>query len=203
MKRLTLLAIFTFMFVVAANNSYSADKQTKAGEMSILWNFNGLSEISIDDSYLGMEYLFADNMGIWADLKLGFITNKAKDNDPELADNTFGFDIGFIYYMFHKGNVAFYLSPQFGLETKSSELEGLATYSEKKITNTSFRVGCSFGAEWWAWDNVSVGFSTYLGFVSTNEKHEYPTSTADYEKTSTSIGTLSRGGKICLSFYFN
>jgi hypothetical protein len=202
MKRLTALAILALVFVFAANNSFSADRATKEGEMSIFWEFNGLSDISVDNSYLGFLYLFADNMGLWVDLGLGFLSSKAYDGADELSTNGFEFDLGFIYYMYHKGNVAFYISPQFGLYSQKQITA--KTPVEVSKTTSQFSAGVSFGAEWWAWENVSISFSTYLGFTSQKVKSETGSSSSEATQTYFGTGDINNhGGKIILSYYFN
>lgn len=193
MKLVNLLLVL----VILSTTAFAGTPLTKQGSKSLFFNFNGLSNLSVDNTSLGGQYIFADNMAIWADISLGFKTSKASETAKDVKDNAIGFDIGFLYYVFEKGPVAMYISPQFGFSTAKNEDDNT------KITNTSnyFDAGVSFGVEWWAFDNVSFGASTFLGFESTTDKTE--NGDVETEATSSNIGILgSSTGTIFIAFHF-
>ena len=190
------IVTFTVLFAVSL---YAAEPQTKAGSKSMYWGLNGLSELSFDNSSLGIQYLFADKMGIWVDLDLSMISDKATSDADGISTSNFGLSAGFIYYLFQKGPVALYGSPQVGFSTSSVENKDAATtHIDSK---TKLHLGVSVGVEWWFTDNVSLTVTTLLGFVSETNKVERGSSTS--EATTSTIGIMPNGsGKFLISFYF-
>lgn len=193
------IKFFSLIFgvIMLTATVFAGTPQTQQGAKSLFFGFNGLSNLSVDNTYLGCQYLFADKMGVWADLSLGFKTEKPTETAKDVKDNAIGFDIGFMYYAFQKGPIAVYLSPQFGISNATAEDEN----SQYKKTTNYFHAGVSIGTEWWAFENISFGVSTYLGFESNKVTTEV--SNSESESTSSNIGILgSSSGNIWISFYF-
>lgn len=177
--------------------SFAGTPQTQQGSKAMFFGFNGLSELSVNNSYLGGQYLFADRMGIWAKIGFGFQTSKENETAKDVKNNTVAFDIGLMYYAFQKGPVAMFLSPGFGYSTETAEDEN----TKYKKTSNIFDGGVEIGVEWWAFENVSFGACTYLCFESTQTTTE--TNGVETEATETNFGILgSKTGSLWVTFYF-
>jgi len=201
MKNLFKLFLTLCVVVIASNALYSAEPQTHKGSTAIYWGFGGLSELSIDNSTLGVQYLFAERTGIWAELSLSMLNSKQnKDDDDGIANNNTGFYTGVIFYVLQNEPVALYVSPQIGIGMMSEEnKDASATF---KDSQTTFSIGASIGAEWWFAKNVSLSASTFIGYEGTTYTAERGDNKA--ESASSSIGILPTvGANFLISFYFN
>ncbi len=193
-KYFTLVLVFVVFF--ATSTLFAAEPQTKAGSKSLYFGLNGLSNLGVDNSVLGGQYLFQDDMGIW--LELGFNSSNYKPDEKatEQKLSSFGLDVGFIYYAFQKGPVAMYFSPQLGFSSGTNE-----NGANNKVTTSSFTGGVSLGAEWWAFENVSLSASVLIGYSNSTVKTEI--SSGSTEETTNNFGILgSSNSRFLLSFYF-
>lgn len=188
-----------FAVVILSASVFAGTPQTQQGAKALYFGFNGLSELSVNNTYIGGQYLFADNLAVFGDLSLGFKTTKENKGAEDITDNNIGFNLGISYYLFQKGTVAMYLSPQFGFSSGNYEDEN----TKIKTTNNKFDVGVSFGVEWWAFDNISFAVSTLVGFKSTKTTVKNDNNNLETESTSTKIGMLgSSAGTIYILYYF-
>lgn len=200
MKRFFGIIATISILMLSTNASYSAEPQVQAGSKSIFWNFHGLSDLGVENSSVGMQYLFADRIGAWGEIKLGTFNYKADaDDDDGEATTDFALAGGAIFYLFKNDPVALFVSPLFWLESSSYEdKDASSTYIDSEMT---FSVGASIGAEWWFAKNVSFSAETYLGLVSTSMTRER----GDNESNSSvfGIGTnTGYGSNFSISFYF-
>jgi len=192
-KYFTLVLVFVVFFTTST--LFSAEPQTKAGSKSLYFGLNGLSDLGVDNSVLGGQYLFQDNMGIWLELGFNSSNNKPYENATEQKYSSVGVDVGFIYYAFQKGPIAVYFSPQLGFAS------GTDDNGTTKITTSSFTGGISLGAEWWAFENVSLSASVLLGYSNSKVKTEAGSNST--EATTNNFGILgSTNSKFLVSFYF-
>ena len=202
MRQVSKFFAIAFAAIIMTAAASAGEPQTMEGSKCLFFGFSGLSTLSVDNSTIGVQYLFADRQGIWADLSFGFGTSKPSENADETKTTAIGFDIGYIWYIFQKGPVACYLSPQFGIMTDSKKYK--VSSNDVTESNMSFAVGVSLGAEWWFADNVSLATSAFLGFTSTTNTVEVGSNKT--EGTNTQIGISSGegtgGATLTLSFYF-
>ena len=123
--------------------------------------------------------------------------NQCQSQDSTHTD--FEIDLGFIYYIFEKGPVACYISPQFGVGFGSGEFYYGSTKFEE--STSMFYIGCSIGCEWWFTDGLSLSVRTFLGFESNKDKIEAPS--YEQEKTNTVFGIIGdKGPNFSINFYF-
>lgn len=189
---------FTLVLVVLVCTSYlfSAEPHTREGSKSLFFDFRGLSELSIDNSVVGFQYLFADKMGVWADLGFSSTNYKPHQDATEQKMSTLVFDVGFIYYAFQKGPIAFYVSPTIGIETGSDEPS-----SSTKTTTNIFYGGIGIGAEWWAFEGVSIGVYSFLGYFT--QKTTSETASSKTESTKNIFGIIGdHSSSLFIAFHF-
>lgn len=199
--KINFLSIFALIFVLTFS-SYSAEPLTGKGNKCLLFGFNGLSDLSVNNSHLAVQYQFADKMGIWADVNFNSGKIKPTEQGEEYSTNQYGFTIGYIYYAFQKGSVAMYLSPQIGYSGSSTETA--ADRTDKITTDVSdITAAVSVGVEWWAFENISFGVSTHFGFESSKTTNKSKISPQETEATNSFFGIISKdAGKISIAFYF-
>lgn len=189
--------LFVFVVLFATMNLSAAEPQTKEGSMNLFFGLNGLSDLGVDNSYLGFQYLFQDNMGGWASIGFNSKNYKPSENAEEEKYTKIFFDIGFIYYAFQKGPVAMWISPEVGLGIGTDDI------SSSKITDKSFWGGVDLGVEWWAFENISLSASVFIGYENQTVKTEYKNSPLpEVEETTNTFGIIGDEGKFTVSFYF-
>mgnify|MGYP000935039327 CR=1 FL=1 len=199
MKKSINLVLTIIAFLAIVGTLTAAEPQTKAGSKSIFWGLNGLSDLSVNNSFLGIQYLFADKMGVWGQLNLSMISEKPNSDADGVSTNNIGLSAGFIYYVFQKGPVGLYLSPQVGFYSNSEEDKDAST--THKDSESILYLGVSIGAEWWFTDNVSLIATSLIGFGSTTTTVERGSSKT--ESTSTVIGIIPQASaKFEICFYF-
>jgi len=195
MKKLVAL-LFVFVVIFATTNLFAAEPQTKQGSKSLFFGLNGLSDLGVDNSYLGAQYLFQDDMGVWVSIGFNSKNYKPSENADEDKYTKFDFDIGFIYYAFQKGPVAMWISPEIGLGIGTNE------NTSSKITDNGFWAGVDLGVEWWAFDNVSLSASVFLGYKNQTLKTENKIPSSETKATTNTFGIIGDEGKFTVSFYF-
>jgi hypothetical protein len=198
MKKVLTLSLLALIFAFAAERGYSAELQTKEGTQGIFVGLSGLSDLKFDDGVFGYQYMFADRAGIWADISIKGTSEEPYKDADKITHTDIGIDAGYINYLFQKGSIGVYVSPQLGFSVGSSE-----EYPEAVKTTTSsssIYFGCSIGAEWWFADGVSLTSSFLLGYSMSSKKVEAGASTT--ESKFNEFGFLSNGGKFLLAFYF-
>ncbi len=196
MKKL-LIIFFVITAIISTSNMYAAAPQTEAGNTSLYFGLNGLDNLGIDNSVLGIQYLIDDNVGLWMDFKFNFKTYKANEKAEEQKIGLFGLNGGLIFYAFQKGPIAVYISPQLGF-TAGGEEEGIL---KPKVITLDYYGGVSFGVEWWAFENVSLSASCLLGYSGELIKNEISGHTTDV--TTNKFGLLGdTHSKFLINFYF-
>ncbi len=194
MKSFVILVICLAVIFSAANLN-GAEPQTKQGSKSLYFGLGGFNDFGFDNTSLGGQYNFQDNMAVWCELGFQSNSDKANETAQEVKNDMFLFSAGFLYYAFQKGPIAVYFSPQFGVGFGSSE-NGPA----KESTN-EFSGGISVGAEWWAFDGVSLTATTFIGYSTTKTTSEDGNSKE--EGTSNQLGIIgAANSKFLVSFYF-
>ncbi|MBS3999207.1 MAG: hypothetical protein KGZ71_01850 [Desulfobulbaceae bacterium] len=195
-----ILGLILVLCVVFASTQalQAGEPQTKEGTKALFWGFNGLSDLSIDNSTIGFLYNISDGVGLWGALGLNIGSSKIDDND-HLSTTGVDFAVGAKLNMFQTEPVAMFISPMVTIGTSSTEDKSASsTFIDSEMT---LGIGAAIGAEWWFANNVSFSASTFLGFVTetmTEERGENKD-----EHTKTNIGTMANyGAHFTLSFYF-
>lgn len=187
--------VLAIVVLIATNALFAAEPQTKEGSKSLYFGLNGLDDLGVNNSVLGGQYLFQDNMGGWFEIGFNTTNHKPSENATEVKYNSIGIDVGFIYYAFQKGPVAMYLSPQLGYSTGTDE------QANSEITSKAFYGGVSLGAEWWAFENVSFSASVLIGYSNLKVTREI--NNVSTEETTNNFGILgSTNSKFLINFYF-
>ena len=195
-----ILITFLLSIVLIAEPLKSGTPQTQAGSKAILFGINGLSDLSLQNSRVAFQYLFADKMGLWAGLGLAFLSDKPNEDASDNVNNDLDLDIGFLYYLFQKGPVACWVSPKIGIGFGSSEYQDIET-PKVEISSNAFDIGLQVGVEWWFTDNVSLSLETDFGFVS--KKKTIESASHKIESSQTKFGILSDGSaSFVILFYF-
>lgn len=188
------LVVGLIMLTVGA---FSAVPQTQQGSKCMYYGFSGLSNLSVDDSYLGGTYFFADRLGVWAEIGFNFQTDKPVKTGDEFKTSKLGFDIGLTYYLFQKGPIGIAIGPEFGFFSTSKD----TINTDTKIKTSEFFAGIGIAAEWWVCDNISLSVTSFIGFDSYKTTKEYKSEST--EATDSKIGILgSQNGKVYINFYF-
>jgi len=189
--------VLAIVVLFATNALSAAEPQTKEGCKSLFFGLNGLSNLGVDNSYLGFQYLFQDGMGGWASIGFNSKNYKPNENAEEEKYTKIYFDIAFIYYAFQKGPVAMWISPEVGIGIGTDDI------SLSKITDKSFWGGVDLGVEWWAFENISLSASVFIGYENQTVKTEYKNSSLpEDEETTNTFGIIGDEGKFTVSFYF-
>lgn len=194
----TLCAIIFFVLIIG-NLQAEESKHLKKGDWALSYGTT-LKDFAFNNNVLGVQYLFADRMGVWAWVTFNSTTGKPTENSKDTTYNSVGFDIGYIYHFFQKGNISAYVSPQIGFSNVVSENEN----NSAKSTSQLFSVGTTIGAEWFVVDNFSLSINTYIGFVSTKTTTETTTvPSSKVESTNSSFGMFKLpSSQVIFSFYF-
>lgn len=199
MKNHTHFILFLIIVFLTFSNSKAEELPLKKGSASIFWGLNGLSDLSVNNSYLGVQYLFKDGIGVWSELGLGVLSIKDYQDAESLFETNLEFGGGLIFYLYENEPVAFYITPCVWLTTY--RLDDKDEPYQYYDTESEFWAGISFGGEWWFDDNISLSVETYLGY----SKIKTTTKRGDLKtrETSYSFGILSEyGSNFSLSFYF-
>lgn len=196
MKKLSLF----ICLITLSLTSFAAEPQTQQGSKGLFFGFNGLSELSVNNTRLGGFYYLGSDMFLWADVGFNIINQKPYKTGDEYASNNIGFEVGLDYLVFKKGSVGLFIGPDIGFTTSSSESEG--TRSATKTTKSnSFYAGIGIGAEWWFTDNISIHPYTFIGFESIKTTDE--DGSTKIESTSSYFGIQgSQAANLYIMFYF-
>lgn len=193
-KVILLLTIFLLVFTFSTESfAGKKDKEKKGplskGSKAMYVSLNSLTNLSFDDASIGAQYLFADRQGINVDLSLLSKTSEA--GGTKSTESNFGLTLGYINYVFNKGNVSLYLLPYVGFSSGKDETASVET--------SGLNAGLGIGSEWWAFRNVSLAAQFSFGFESETIK----STVTNNEVKNSSFGVLGNGqGKFYLTFYF-
>ena len=191
----TLVVFCVVVILILASLATAGTPTTQKGSAAMWFNFNGLSDMSYQNSAIGLNYLFKDKTG--AGIALNFSHDSEDDGIEEKEKTTtLGMDLYLIHYTFQKGPVALYLAPGVGFN--------FTTYKDKDFgdihTNSTYMwLGGSVGVEWWIFDQVSLSASNWVGLEIDllNDKEN------DDKMTDVYLGILgSSTANIVLAFYF-
>jgi hypothetical protein len=199
MKKLVLVSLLLMTAFLTYQTVEAAEPSTQAGSKSLYFGLNGLSELSVDASTLGVQYLFVKRMGIWTEINLSLKTSSNQGTDVKTQGA--GIGVGFIVYPIQKGPVALYATPMLGFNYLYSDATGSQSYSN--VTTNSLYIGIGIGAEWWFYDGMSLSVSTFLGYDRASSTYENNSNKTSWDGLDENIGfTSSNQTKFLLSFYF-
>ncbi len=211
--------LFIALAIVIATSSLQAEtKNTRnsKGAGAILFNLNGLSVLQAGNygGGLGFEYFFLNGMA--ARVGIGF--NMYNESTPSPAANGAARKISSSEFQITPGakwnfssntTITAYIGIEGLFKTTGSESEG-ANFSkdDPKTTKSTSAFGASafLGAEWFAWENVSLGAEYKLTWQS--ESGSTSTKTGGAEEswdlpTTSSFGLGAAQYNFTIKFYFN
>lgn len=196
------ITLFTILFLSFSTLLLAGEPQQRQGSKSLHFTFTSLADMTFDGAEIGGRYFF---MNSWAiDLDLGFTSKTTERPDPagtgtvEDKESSFMVTAGVLNYPFAKGPVAMFWGPFVGIGSGSDEPAGAT-----KRSISMLQVGLTVGAEWWAWDNVSLAAGANIGYSSTTTEDTPPAPGTVTEEKVSRIGFISGGAAhFTLSFYF-
>jgi len=183
------------VILILASLATAGTPTTQKGSAAMWFNFNGLSDMSYQNSAIGLNYLFKDKTG--AGIALNFSHDSEDDGIEEKEKTTaLGMDLYLIHYPFQKGPVALYLAPGVGFNFSSNKDKD---FGDIHINSTYMWLGGSVGVEWWIFDQVSLSASNWVGL----EIDLFNNKINDDKGTDVHLGILgSSTASIVLAFYF-
>ncbi len=185
----------------------------KTGDQALLFNLKGLELLTAGnfDGGLGYQYYFANHWAFRFGIGLDYNRHTADkpegfEKDSVLTDFTFSLTPAIRYNVATTSNVEAYIG-LFGLiGLRTINTEGINYLDTNiKTEETSFGGGLIFGAEWFAWRNVSISAEYQLLYKSTTSKQTIKIGTNEQINHLPSDVGLSLGASqanFTISFYF-
>lgn len=223
MKKLFPALIILLLVSVSALAQDNTAKH-KAGSMGLIFSLNGLAHLGADNvgglasdtisGGIGLKYFISPMLAFR--VALGFhnhtTTSKPTSTNSSLVDekkSMLGFAIrpGIEYHIGSVGPISGYLGAEVIFATKSNTIEGVnhAPNTKYEESVTAFGGGAFKGAEWHAWQGVSIGAEYHLQFTNSNYKTKMTSgnTTTEYDSpTVTNIALESASsGNVYISFW--
>lgn len=207
MKQLaTIAALCVLACTVSFAQGESMVRRT-AGSTAFLFTLNGLSNIGAGNFMggVGLNHFLSDDLALRAGLGFGSSSETQKTptdgKESVTSSTTFNISPGVRFNLARNNNIAMYLGGQvmFGMTSGSTKFDGTETGS---TSGTSIGVGAFAGAEWFPWNNVSVGLEYGLGFSTTSGTKKIGETETD-EPSTTSINLGLSTVQFVLALYFN
>ncbi len=223
MKKILLVLLVVAVGVNLALAGDNAKPLTKAGTTALLFDLNGLAGLGAGnfEGGFGGKYYIANQFAVR--LGLGFSYNTQTDKNPatpplpttvlsESKRTTFSVTVapGIQYNVVTSGPVVGYLGGQVSFTTNSDNRDGnsnglgagFTNGASYKVTGTTFGVALFIGAEWFAWDNISLAAEYRLGFSTTSGKTEqsFPAPTPGTSFDSPTVTNIGLGSASAANF---
>ena len=225
MKKLLLVLLALSVCATGALAADNAKPLTKAGTTALLFDLNGLAGLGAGnfEGGFGGKYYIAKDFAVR--LGLGFSYNTQTDKNPtvtppplpanvlsESKRTTFSISVapGIQYNVVTTGPVVGYVGGLLSFTTSSDNRDGSSTGlgvnftkdASFKVTGTTFGVALFIGAEWFAWDNISLAAEYRLGFTTTSGKTEqsFPAPTPGTSFDSPSVTNIGLGSASAANF---
>ena len=217
MKKLLLICVL-FIFGFSGLNAEVTRVRIGENDQAFLFNLNGLTALTAGNfgGGIGYQYYISDDIAV----RLGFGLNSFNETSKDpLADsssvdseyNTFDFQIspGIRYCFAYSSTIAAYVGAEL-FYINSSELSNYPNFKktdpEVEISTNSFGIGFILGAEWFAWENVSLGAEYKLLYTTTSgtskTTQDGNSLTVDMPSTTT-FGVGASSYNFTISFFFN
>lgn len=188
MKSLKSFLVVVLFFGVIANIQ-AGEPNTQKGSKGLFIGLNSLTDLSFDDTYLGALYFFADREAVAGIISIQ--SNTTEISGTSVTASMFVLGAAYTNYVFQKGSVGLYLAPYGAFFFGKEEADNLEM--------SGFDIGGEIGAEWWAFDNISLTAAISIGYNSLTTKN----TETNFEVTESSLGFLGDGkGRFYLTYYF-
>ena len=188
--------------------------RAKQGDQALLFQINGLSYISAGnfEGGLGYQFYFAKH---WAfRFAIGgyyendsYVKPEGGIIDKEESESSFMIIPGVRFNLASSSNILAYAGLQGLVQTSKATIDGV-DYQEinSEETSTTFGGGLFLGAEWFAWENVSISAEYKLMYKYSSGK--IVTSSGDHSEElelpdTTEFGLNTSAANFTISFYFN
>jgi len=206
MKRLATLAAIALL---ACSVSFAQGESTvrrTAGSNALLFTLNGLADLGGGNFMggLGFNHFLSNDVALRAGVGFGMgsITSGAGATEDKASTTEIKVAPGIRFNLANNSNVAMYVGGQvmFGMSSTSNTLAGADDGSE---SSTAIGVGAFAGAEWFPWNNVSLGLEYGLGFQTASGSEKDATGVETVGPTITSIDLGITNVQFTLALYFN
>ncbi len=209
MKRLATLAAIALLACTFTFAQGESTVRRTAGSTALLFTLTGLGEIGASDFMggVGFNHFLGDDVALRAGI--GFSnsseTTKPTSESTESVESSTSFAIapGIRFNLARNNNIAMYVGGQvaFGMTSGATKVAGEETESN---SSTMLGVGAFAGAEWFPWNNVSLGLEYGLGFSTESGKSKQGTNGTEVDSPSTTTINLGLSTiQFVLGFYFN
>jgi opacity protein-like surface antigen len=213
MKKILLILV---VIAIATCLSFAGDPNVKAGDKALMFSIKGFGEFGVgglgmpafetgenDPAQVtlygfGMKYFLADNIALRGIFDFAYESHEIPENKT-VSTTFFGFVPGLEYHIVNTNSVTAYLGGAIAFEM-SKETSKPVLGDETSNSGTIIGVAGLMGAEFFPWDNVSLGAEYMLGF-SSQTTTETDTEGKDTDGDSwTKFGIQSAA--VTLSIYF-
>ncbi len=192
-RSIILLSLLT-LFAVSGVVSQTL-KPPSGGNKALLFNFVGLSTISLDayQGGIGGKYFLSDALALRAMLQLSVNDQTAKTT-PQETNNTLGFGIGgaLEYHLPLSSSVSPYLGGGLSVSMATNKQN---QYAETKTTDLAIGVGVLAGVEYFFNQNLSLAGEYQFGFSASST-----TQTGSADRSTLQLGFQTAG--LTLAAYF-
>ena len=206
MKRLATLAAIALL---ACSVSFAQGESTvrhSSGSTALLFTLNGLANLGGGDFMggVGFNHFLSNDVALRAGVGFG-MNSVSSGTDPAVSKSsktTINIAPGIRFNLVHNSNIAMYVGGQvmFGMSDSTDTFNGTQQRSE---SSTSIGVGAFAGAEWFPWNNVSLGLEYGLGFSTSSSSVKLGTADAVDGPTRTGINLGLSNVQFILALYFN
>lgn len=202
---LAAVALLTCTISYAQSGSETMVRRT-GGSTAMMFTLNGLQNLGAGNFMggFGINHFLSDDFALRGGLGFGMNSRAAGEGDAKMTSDSTTINIapGLRVNLANNKNIAMYVGGQvmFGISSTTNKTGSTETGSS---SSTSIGVGGFAGAEWFPWDNVSLGLEYGLGFNTTSgsSKNAQGTETDDPSTTSIMLGLSTV--QFNLAFYFN
>ena len=205
-----------FVLVVSTSLSLAGTPMTSQGTKALSFVINGLGTFGVSDANAGSikvdpnnvsgglfssaaiagfggKYYISNDVELRGVVSFSWSTDQKKDNlgadANKLTSTVFGIAPAILWHMMAAGPV----SPYAGVGGKFGWAKGEdapKTGSASSVSGTAYGVSGILGAEWFAWDNISLNAEYQLGFSANTTKTDNAGTSVDTDAY-TNIGISS------------
>ena len=206
MNRLATLAV---IMLLACSVSFAQGESTvrrTSGSTALLFTLNGLSNLGGGNFMggFGINHFLSNDVALRAGLGFGMNSETSGTGTSEQKNSTTTINLapGIRFNLANNNNVAMYVGGQvmFGTSSTSTTVGGTDAGS---TSSTNIGVGAFAGAEWFPWNNVSLGLEYGLGFSTSSSSAKNAAGVESDGPTTTSIGLGISNVQFLLALYFN
>jgi hypothetical protein len=194
---------------VAGMSAQDANRcRTKAGDMSMLFTLNGLQDLGAGNynGGVGLGFYLIDGIQLRFGLGYGSSSETVGEGATEAKESSssLSFVPAVRLNLLKSSTVVGYTGLQLGYTMNSTSTEAGGTETGS-TSGSTIGVGALLGAEWFPWENVSLGLEYGLGFStsSSTSKDQSGTETDGPSTTAINLGFPSSSVNFTLALYIN